>query len=395
MDVNTKKTTVKSAIEEFRKGRALPVQAAQSAAQLRETLREILSVPTAPYQERWLRERIVARYQDAATVRSEVDQWGNLHLSYRPNPRSRARAKFALHAHLDHPGFCYQKEVGKGKGKGGAEILGGVAPRLVGGKIRFFPAPKHRGILATIKKVNTDEKGGRTVKLKHKKDIPDGCLGMWDFPALAIKKKFLEGRGFDDNLGVAILVAILDDAVREECPTAFEVLLTCAEEVGLVGAMALLQSESFKLPATILTLEMPGARGELVPGDGVIVRTGDSLTVYDPDLVLHLRNLASALQKEDPTFRFQRRLGTGGATEVTSFSLFGYQGAALCLPVINGHNINAAGCPAPERVHLGDLLSLVALLKTFIVTPLTLRSSGNKLKSRLLSGSREKRKRLR
>ncbi len=330
---------------------------------LLKTLREILAVPTVPFGEQWLAASVVRRFRRRRSVRTEVDALGNVCLRYRPP--GRRVAKFAFQAHLDHPGFRCRRSLPCG---GEIEVLGHVPAKIKRGKLRFFTAPGAPGIPATISR---DEKsdGRRVLQVKAAEPIPAGSVGMWDFPPLRRDGDYIEGRGFDDNLGVAILVYLLEEAARRRFRQPFDVLFTRAEETGCVGAMEMLRLKTLRLPPHIITLEMPGARGEIVAGDGVIVRVGDRFSVFDPVLSLYLYALAWNCGQDDPGFSYQRRLVGGGGTEVTPFSLHGYQASALCLATINQHNRGPRERPAPERVHLGDLLSLLTLLRVMIAEP--------------------------
>ena len=75
-------------------------------------------------------------------------------------------------------------------------------------------------------------------------------------------------------------------------------------------------------------------------------------------------------QKDDPTFRFQRKLMPGGACEATAFATHGFESTCLCLPLGNYHNQGFQGgpdCageegPAPEFVHKDDVKGLLQLV---------------------------------
>ena len=74
-------------------------------------------------------------------------------------------------------------------------------------------------------------------------------------------------------------------------------------------------------------------------GAGPIVRVGDRLSVFTPELTNRIGDLAAAYAKENPAFRFQRKLMPGGACEATAFASFGIASTCVCLPLGNYHNM--------------------------------------------------------
>ncbi|NNE43420.1 MAG: hypothetical protein HKN12_04375 [Gemmatimonadetes bacterium] len=80
--------------------------------------------------------------------------------------------------------------------------------------------------------------------------------------------------------------------------------------------------------------------------------------------VLHRE--ARALQEEDPSFKFQRRLMDGGGCEASAFCAAGYRAGGVALPLINYHNMKGLddGPPGigPETIRVSDYVSEVQLL---------------------------------
>jgi endoglucanase len=77
-------------------------------------------------------------------------------------------------------------------------------------------------------------------------------------------------------------------------------------------------------------------------------------------------------QKQDPTFRFQRKLMPGGACEATAFATHGFESTCLCLPLGNYHNMRdidgvvagkAKGRVGSEFVSMADFESLVRMIE--------------------------------
>jgi endoglucanase len=75
-------------------------------------------------------------------------------------------------------------------------------------------------------------------------------------------------------------------------------------------------------------------------GAGPIVRVGDRLSVFTPELTNRVGDIAAAHAKAHAeTFRFQRKLMPGGACEATAFASFGLASTCVCLPLGNYHNM--------------------------------------------------------
>ena len=56
----------------------------------------------------------------------------------------------------------------------------------------------------------------------------------------------------------------------------------------------------------------------------------------------------------------------GGACEATAFTVHGYDATGLCLPLENYHNMTVRGTIGPERIHLGDLASMIRFLEAIV-----------------------------
>ena len=331
---------------------------------LKKTLEAVLAVPTASFFEHRLRDHLEQRFTLLPHCSSKLDRAGNLHVKYRP--RTSGAPAFCLHAHMDHPGF-----VAKTSGREFvAEGYGGLPRNCVGAKLRFFSGNDSIGIPAEI--VSFHVKAGRqSVNVRASRSVPRESIGMWNFPPLRERGSWLEGRSFDDTLGAAILTYTIEQAVARKSKTPFDLYFTRAEEVGYVGLVEALERGGPRLPKNILTIEMPRAGGELVAGNGVMLRAGDRNINFDADLLLFFQQRAEQLARNTPWFAAQRRLGLFGGTEATVFSLAGFRAGCLCLPVVNGHNIDLSrdGRPAPERVHRRDLLSLILMLEDLTQKP--------------------------
>src|SRR5439155_14918185 len=144
-----------------------------------------------------------------------------------------------------------------------------------------------------------------------------GGPAMWGFPAWSIEDGRITARVCDDLLGVAAILACLDELHRLRPDTAVWGLLTRAEEVGFLGALEAIRLGTVPAGASVLSLECSKALPNAPQGGGVIVRVGDRMSVFAPALTEALRMAAESVAKVDLTFRFQRKLMDGGACEAT------------------------------------------------------------------------------
>ncbi len=212
----------------------------------------------------------------------------------------------------------------------------------------------------------------------------------------------LHTRAADDLVGVFCIVATAVETFAQRGRAPFLGLLTRAEEVGLVGAVA-----HFELgwlaraarPVVCVSLEasrtLPGAE----VGKGVIVRLGDRRTPFDANGAQVLTRLA----EEVLPGRHQRRVMDGGSCEGSAATAWGFPTIALAVPLGNYHNQGLEGgpdCrgrlgPAPEFVHLGDVEGQRRLCAALLRPGLEWRDPWGPVRDRLRRNLQDYRTRLR
>ncbi|HUO45893.1 MAG TPA: M20/M25/M40 family metallo-hydrolase [Acidimicrobiia bacterium] len=317
-------------------------------------LQTLTDLPTAPGREEavigW-----VERWAAQRGLRIQADRAGNLILSL--GSRSRRRPVVAV-AHLDHPALVITV-VNAGEAE--AELRGGVlAPYLEGASVESGAN--------TGKVVSFDADSGRAVLAWRGPDpVFPGTVFRWRFPvsALGIKDDILRARACDDLAGVAAALAALDRARYRELGH-FSVLLTRAEEVGFVGAIAACELGSIPERAWVLSIECSRAFQDAPLGAGPVVRVGDASSVFSAALTNRLTDVVRARQ-----IPHQRKLMSGGSCEATAFAALGWEATGLCLPLGNYHNMvdidrvqarQHRARLAPEEISLADFHGLVDLL---------------------------------
>ena len=275
---------------------------------LLQTTQCILAQPTAPFFEDHVRAEILLQLGQCKNVSTSVDAFGNVLARYRCGL---AQPRWILTAHMDHPAFVQGK------------FLGGVPEAY----------------------------------LRKKPPTRDfGAFEMWDLPAFELRENLIYSRACDDLIGCAAMVATVQQLEREGCEAAIDLAFTCAEEVGLLGAVFLAKSNQIPKHLGVVSLETSALRAPAQMGEGAIIRVGDRSSVFDSASVAQISK--TALDASVPN---QRCLMSGGTCEATAFRLYGYQVAGLCVALGNYHNCGENNRIAPEFVSLKDVLALTQL----------------------------------
>jgi endoglucanase len=272
-----------------------------------------------------------------------------------------------------HPGF---RALGSTRARGGvgvdAVLLGGVRPEFFpGARVRFHDGDVR--VAARVESVRPDRATGELrARLATRKPVAAGSFGVWDLPDFrraARDPDLLETRAADDLAGVAAILAVLEQVDRIDPRRRVDVrgLLTRAEEVGFVGAIAAARGGTLPRAARIVAIEASKALPHAPQGAGPILRVGDRTSVFDDGLTRWLGRVAAALAgPKGNRFAWQRRLMDGGTCESTAYQLYGYRCAALCVPLGNYHNMSERGRIAVESIRLSDLVGLVHFFEGMI-----------------------------
>ncbi len=318
----------------------------------RRWLTALTDLPTASGVE----DEVVAWVESWAHRRGHRftrDEAGNLYL--RSTARSRRRPVVAV-AHMDHPALVV---TAGGSNEVEAELRGGVHPQYLD-----RAAVEVGSVRGQV--VSHDSATGRTI-LSMKAVVETGAIARWRFAStsLGIADGVLSARACDDLAGVAAGLAALDLAA-ERGINHLSVLLTRAEEVGFVGAIAACKLGTIPAEARVMSIECSRSSIDAPLGGGPVVRVGDASSVFSAELTNRLSTLV-----KDSGVRFQRKLMAGGSCEATAFCAYGYEATGLCLPLDNYHNmVDIDGVMAgrrrarlgPERIDLSDFHGLVDLL---------------------------------
>jgi endoglucanase len=321
----------------------------------RRWLATLTDLPTASGREQvvigWLRD-----WADRRGFRATQDEAGNVLI--RSRQRSRRRPVVAV-AHIDHPALVVLEA---GATEATAELRGGVLPSYIeGARLEVFTSSgKVPGRV-----IEFDAASGRA-RLAVRGATP-GDIARWYFSPerLGYRDGRLAARACDDLAGAAACLVALELAAAQGLHH-LSVLLTRAEEVGFVGAIAAAKLGTIPEGARVLSIECSPASTDAPLGAGPVVRVGDAASVFSADLT----NRVSTLMRASG-LPHQRKLMSGGSCEATALAALGIDATGLCLPLANHHNmVDVAGVRAgkkkarlaPEEIDMGDFAGLVDLL---------------------------------
>ncbi len=318
-------------------------------------LTELTSLPTASGREHhviaW-----VKRWAATRNLRVRPDDAGNLRVSVRS--RSRQRPVVAV-AHMDHPALVVAESSRR---TATTELRGGVhLPYLLGAAVEHGEDPGTRGRIVAI------EQSVATVSWRGPGPVKPGDILRWKFSptSLGVRNGRLRAHACDDLAGTAAALTALVKA-QETGQAHFSVLLTRAEEVGFVGALAACELGTLPLDSQILSIECSRSSSQVTLGAGPIVRVGDASSVFTADLTNRVAGIAKRRR-----IRHERRLMAGGSCEATAFVALGWEATGLCLALDNYHNMvdidgvlagRSRARLAPEEIDLADYEGLVKLL---------------------------------
>lgn len=333
----------------------------------RSILRRVLSTPTAPLFEADVAE-VVAALAERAGLNVTTDGAGNVVARV---PGAGDSPPLVFVAHLDHPGFAIDAVEGP---VAALTFRGGVRAGFaaVGTGVTFHrPGARRatgRGVLESVA-----EDGGSlraaVASVVEGRAYPGG-FAMWDVGEVDVGTGLIAGPVCDDLAGVSAALCALTEARGRPAGGPVIAVFTRAEEVGFLGTLEAIRLGSAPRRSVVLSLECSKALPEAPQGGGVIVRVGDRMSIFDPDVTAGLVVAATEVGGAARAFRWQRRLMDGGACEATAFCASGFRASGLALPLANYHNMSdPGGGIAAEAVEVADFEAEVDLLGHLIAHP--------------------------
>lgn len=351
-------------------------------------LTDLLRQPSAPFREEHV-ITMVTRLLARAQIPYFLDSVGNIVIGcgsraeYRQRLRERSKEPLRVFiAHMDHPGFHGVRWVSptrlRIKWHGGSPVrhLAGSRVWLATregawaqgrlGHVRFLKS-RHAIYSAEVRVT-----GAENASRPEAGALYGGF--MFRAPVWRAGKRIFT-KAADDLVGVFAIVRTAIDlyAGRRRKAPPFIGLLTRAEEVGFIGAIGHFDQgwlSSARRPLMCISLETSRTLPNALVGKGPVVRLGDRRTVFHPD---YLKILSDVAQKSLPK-RHQRRIMDGGACEATAATAFGLPAIGISVPLGNYHNEGFEGgpdCrgsrgPAPEFVDLDDVGGMLKLCRALM-----------------------------
>jgi len=329
-------------------------------------LMELTAIPTAAGQEGRVITWIERWAKKQKGVRLRRDRFGNVVLS---QTRKSSKNPIYITAHLDHPAFVVRKQIDDQHLE--MEFRGGVNDAyFVGAKVEVFDN-EDNGYIGVIQSLNPKAKPFKRVVVKLQKDVAgiliQDDVARWKCNPPVIKNGLLHAPACDDLAGVAAAISALDKIKSMPGLGHVGVLLTRAEEIGFVGAIAAAKDCSVPKSSRLFCLETSRSFPESPIGGGPILRVGDKTSVFGPELT----NAAANIMRSQKNFLWQRKLMPGGTCESTAFCAYGYLSTCLCLALGNYHNMrdidgvlqqNKPAKVAPEVISVKDYHGLVSML---------------------------------
>lgn len=350
---------------------------------------EITRLPTAAGQEQRVIEWIERWVSQRPDLRLDRDGHGNITIE----PKQRwggEQAPVYFTAHLDHPAFVVERVLDGGRIE--LSFRGGVMDdyfedarvvlyrgneRTVGATIRSKADGSQEPFKRWIAELDA---GAEPVRVED--------IGVWELPEQRIEDGVLYTNACDDLAALAAALSAMEElrlaAEAGETLQDTRLLFTRAEEIGFVGAIGASRDTTMPMDARVIALENSRSFEDSPIGGGPIVRVGDRVSVFTPELTGAVSKVAEDIagapqptaaqkQSEGPQWRWQRKLMAGGACEASVFCAYGYQSTCVCLPLGNYHNMadlaavqagTNTGLPrvGPEYIALSDYFGMVELL---------------------------------
>lgn len=312
-------------------------------------LLELTSIPTAAGREHRVVQWIESWVGERADLRLRRDAAGNLMVE-RADRAPASPSPICITAHLDHPAFVVEELLGPTTIRAG--FRGGVlTPYFERARVVFFAesrgdAPVRATVISTTAKepyrqCTLELDPGFTA---DGTGLVIGDVGRWDLPDPVIEDGLVKTHACDDLAAAAATFAAIDTLRSDPSAAHVSLLLTRAEEIGFVGAIAACKLGTMPRNARVLALENSRSFPHDSPiGAGPIVRVGDRISTFSPSLTAAVAKAAEALakrrEKSGSPFSWQRKLMPGGACEASAYQAYGYDATCICLPLGNYHNM--------------------------------------------------------
>lgn len=339
-------------------------------------LLELTQIPSAAGAE----DRVIAWIDRWLASRPGLwwrrDAWGNIVVGLAGMKAS--PSPLYLTAHLDHPAFVVERVLSPVAIELG--FRGGVMDDYFdNARVRLWPRENAPVAGRLIARVPPSRPQFKTFACELDAPAPwvrAGDIAVWELPPASVEA--VDGvacvctLACDDLAALAAALAAVDavlEARSRGVPLGdVRLLLTRAEEIGFLGAIGACKAGTIEPAARLIALENSRSFADSPIGAGPIVRVGDRVSVFSPELTGVVAEIAEAIAgtpaqprasdkaPEHAPWRWQRKLMAGGACEASVYCAYGLQSTCVCLPLGNYHNmadlaaVQARANTTPPRV---------------------------------------------
>ncbi len=316
---------------------------------------ELTRIPTAAGHEGRVEAWVERWAQDRPDMTLERDAHGNMVISPVDKWGGKSPPVF-ITAHLDHPAFVVEKVLDGGRVE--LSFRGGVMDDYFADARIVIYRGDDQTVGAAVRQMADGEQEPFKrwiADLDAGGEVEVGDVGVWELPGQEIVDGVLHTNACDDLAAVAAALSAMEElrlaAAAGETLQDTRVLFTRAEEIGFVGAIGASRDATMPKDSRVIALENSRSFEDSPIGGGPIVRVGDRVSVFTPELTGAVARVAediaggpaqvtaSQKQSEGPKWRWQRKLMAGGACEASVFCAYGYQSTCVCLPLGNYHNM--------------------------------------------------------
>ena len=325
-------------------------------------LRQLGSRPAVPFQEAAVSDYIASQLPTLGVV-AKRNGYGNL-IAHRPGiPNDREdRPPIALVAHMDHPGFEVVEVHGTSLI---ARALGGVPQSCFSENVPVQAVMPDGVRLKGQTWGAHGEPGQRLVGIQLAESFSTVSVSapvVFDLPDFEVEGDLIRMRALDDLAGCAAILVALETLSSDQDVGDVYGVFTRAEEVGLIGAGLLAESDTLPDDTLVVSLEASRALPGAEIGGGPVIRVGDASFTFDADAESALLKAREELVEMSPDFKAQRQLMSGGTCEASAFRFRGYRATGIAFPLGNYHNAGPDGKVAAEHLRLDDFVGGVRLL---------------------------------
>ena len=327
-----------------------------------EVIGQLASCPATSFHEYLVSDKI-----KNILVKSEIesieDRYGNI--VARVDGRGSDSKSIAFVAHMDHPGF----EVNRmHSGKIIASALGGVPVAVFYQETTPAFSFDRNGVRLPCELLPFGPPEKREVEVVSDHDLPKETPIVFDLPDIDIHDQQINMRALDDIAGCASIISAMQEIKKNPSDTDVYAIFTRAEEVGLIGAKLLSESDLIPGDTIMVSVETSSVIPGVAQGNGPIIRTGDASYTFDAEAEQVIIRARDSIQKKQSEFASQRHLMSAGSCEASAFAANGFKSTGIAFPLGNWHNATTSiqdpsGSIGVEYISLMDYINGIKLIE--------------------------------